>query len=172
MSYALYVGRNHTSDGIAYLAGYGDEPSSHWLEVVPAADHAPGTVVTVGVTPQADLPGVLCDIPQVARTARHLRVSYSYYRGVPAPLTNGGLNEYGVAVRDVWSSSRPELVAMTPPTQSGPNYLDSLLDVGTRRLKNGLPGRRRGGAAVNRLVTRPQCPGIRQRVVGDAVGTC
>lgn len=124
MSYALYVGRNHTADGVAYLAGYGDEPSSHWLEVVPAADHAPGALVTVGVTPQADLPGVLSDIPQAAHTARHIRVSYSYYRGVPAPLTNGGLNAHGVAVRDVWSGSRPELIAMTPPTQSGPNYSD------------------------------------------------
>ena len=28
----------------------------------------------------------------------------------------GGLNEYGVAVRDIWSTSRPELIAMTPPT--------------------------------------------------------
>ena len=27
MSYGLYIGKNHTSDGIAYLAGYGDEPS-------------------------------------------------------------------------------------------------------------------------------------------------
>ena len=124
MSYALYVGKQHTADGIAWLGGYGDEPSSHWLEVVAAADHAPGARVTVGVTPQAHLPGLLCDIPQASHTARHLRVSYSYYRGVPAPLTNGGLNAHGVAVRDVWSSSRPELVAMTPATQTGPNYSD------------------------------------------------
>jgi dipeptidase len=124
MSYGLYIGKNHTADGIAYLAGYGDEPSSHWLEIVPRHSHAPGVTVTVGVTPEAHLPGRLSEIPQVAETARHIRVSYSYYKGVPAPLTNGGLNEYGVAVRDIWSSSRAELVALTPADQTGPNYSD------------------------------------------------
>ncbi len=124
MSYGLYIGKHLTADGIAYLAGYGDEPSSHWLEIVPRRRHGAGEMITVGVTPAADLPGLLLEIPEVAETARHIRVSYSYYKGVPAPLTNGGLNEYGVAVRDIWSSSRPELVAMTPPTQTGPNYSD------------------------------------------------
>ena len=124
MSYGLYVGKNHTADGIAYLAGYGDEPSSHWLEIVPRHRHAAGSTVIVGVTPQADLPGVLSEIPQMPETARHIRVSYSYYKGVPAPLTNGGLNEHGVAVRDIWSTSRAELIAITPATQTGPNYSD------------------------------------------------
>ena len=124
MSYALYIGRNRSASGIAYLAGYGDEPSSHWLEIVPRQQHPDGAMITVGVTSEADLPGQLTDIAQVPQTARHIRVSYSYYKGVPAPLTNGGLNEHGVAVRDVWSSSRAELVALTPATQSGPNYSD------------------------------------------------
>jgi dipeptidase len=78
----------------------------------------------VGVSSRSDLPGVRSEIPQVGETFRHLRVSYSHYLGVPAPITNGGLNEHGVAVRDIWSSSRPELIAMTPPDQSGPNYSD------------------------------------------------
>jgi hypothetical protein len=124
MSYGLYIGRNLTADGIAYLAGYGDEPSSHWLEIEPRRRHREGTMITVGVTPEADLPGLLLEIPQAEETARHIRVSYSHYKGVPAPLTNGGLNEHGVAVRDIWSPSRPELVAMTPATQTGPNYSD------------------------------------------------
>ena len=124
MSYGLYIGKNLTADGIAYLAGYGDEPSSHWLEIEPRRRHRDGETITVGVTPQADLPGLLIEIPQVEETARHIRVSYSYYKGVPAPLTNGGLNEHGVAVRDIWSTSRAELIAMTPPTQTGPNYSD------------------------------------------------
>jgi hypothetical protein len=124
MSYGIYIGRNHTADGIAYLAGYGDEPSSHWLELVPRQSHAPGSTITVGVTPHAGLPGRRSQIPQADRTARHLRVSYSHYLGVPAPLTNGGLNEHGVAVRDIWSPSRPELIAMTPADQTGPNYSD------------------------------------------------
>ncbi len=109
MSYGLYIGKNLTADGIAYLAGYGDEPSSHWLEIEPRRQHGRGEMITVGVTPSADLPGLLLQIPQVEETARHIRVSYSYYKGVPAPLTNGGLNEYGVAVRDIWSTSRAEL---------------------------------------------------------------
>jgi hypothetical protein len=53
-----------------------------------------------------------------------MRVSYSHFLGLPAPLTNGGLNEHGVAVRDVWSPSREELVAMTPRDQQGLNYSD------------------------------------------------
>lgn len=124
MSYGLYVGKNLTRDGIAYLAGYGDEPSSHWLEVVPRRQHGPDATITVGVTPQADMPGVLTEIPQVSETTRHIRVSYSFYLGVPAPLTNGGLNEHGVAVRDIWSTSRQELIDMTPKDQTGPNYSD------------------------------------------------
>lgn len=124
MSYGLYVGRNLTATGRAYLAGYGDEPSSHWLEVTDRATHPEGARVEVGVTPAALMPGQRSSIPQVAETARYLGVGYSHYKGTPAPLTNGGLNEYGVAVRDIWSPSRPELRAMTPPDQTGPNYSD------------------------------------------------
>ncbi len=124
MSYAIYVGSARSADGCGYLAGYGDEPSSHWLEVVPRQTHAPGATIEVGVTPEAETPGVRSHIPQVAETARHLRVSYSFYLGVPAPLTNGGLNEHGVAVRDVWSPSSERLAALTPVDQSGPNYSD------------------------------------------------
>ncbi|MGI3183638.1 C69 family dipeptidase [Nioella aestuarii] len=124
MSYAIYVGKNHTKDGHGWLAGYGDEPSSHWLEVVAGADHAPDSTIEVGVGPEADMPGHRIHIPQAPRTAAHIRVSYSYYLGVPAPITNGGLNEYGLAVRDVWSTSRAELIAMTPADQTGPNYSD------------------------------------------------
>ena len=36
MSYGIYVGRDLTLDGNAWLAGYGDEPSSHWLEITPS----------------------------------------------------------------------------------------------------------------------------------------
>jgi dipeptidase len=124
MSYGLYIGKNLTADGIAYLGGYGDEPSSHWLEIIPSKNHAKGSCITVGVTSAADLPGELSQIPQVSSTAGHIRTSYSYYKGVPAPLTNGGLNEYGVAVRDIWSTSRQALIDMTPVNQCGPNYSD------------------------------------------------
>ncbi len=124
MSYGIYIGRNHTADGRAYLVGYGDEPSSHWLEIHPAQDHSSDATISVGVTPQADMPGHLSEIPQAPHTARNIRVSYSYYLGVPAPLTNGGLNEHGVAVRDIWATSRDELIEMTPVDQSGPNYSD------------------------------------------------
>lgn len=124
MSYGIYIGRAHTATGIPYLAGYGDEPSSHWLDIFPREDHAEGSAITVGMTPEADMPGRLTEIPQAPITARCLRVSYSYYLGAPAPLTNGGLNEHGVAVRDIWSTSSAALIEMTPKDQTGPNYSD------------------------------------------------
>lgn len=124
MSYALYIGKNHSRTGHAWLAGYGDEPSSHWLEIVPAADHPDGTMIEVGVGPGANMPGRRITVPQAPRTLRHMRVSYSYYLGVPAPITNGGVNEAGLAVRDVWSTSRAELRDMTPKDQTGFNYSD------------------------------------------------
>ncbi len=124
MSYAIYIGRDAGADGHGYLAGYGDEPSSHWLEVVPRRTHPPGARIEVGVTPEALMPGIRSTIPQVSETARHLRVSYTAYRGIPAPLTNGGLNEHGVAVRDVWSPSSERLRELTPRDQRGPTYSD------------------------------------------------
>ena len=124
MSYGLYIGKNLTSNGHAWLAGYGDEPSSHWLEIIPKKKHKTGKKIIVGVTKNADMPGKLIKIPQATKTHKHIRVSYSYYLGVPAPITNGGLNEYGVAVRDIWSKSRNELIKMTPKNQKGPNYSD------------------------------------------------
>jgi hypothetical protein len=51
-------------------------------------------------------------------------MSYSDFAGFPAPLTNGGINEHGVAVRDVWAPSRRELVDMTPEPQRGLQYSD------------------------------------------------
>jgi hypothetical protein len=123
-SVAVYVGKNLTEDGSVLLAGYGDEPSSHWLSIVPARKHAPGSTVRVGATETADLPGQLIEIPQAAETFRYISMDYSYYKGVPAPLTNGGMNEQGLAVRDVALFSRRELVEMTPPLQRGPNYSD------------------------------------------------
>ena len=123
-SYAIYVGKNLTDDGSVLIGGSGDEVSSHWLEVVPASDHPDGATITVGVTSEAFMPGVFSEIPQSRRTYRYLTMNYSEYRGLPPPLTNGGLNENNVAGRDVWSPSRPELVAMTANPQSGPQYSD------------------------------------------------
>src|ERR1700728_1347609 len=123
-SYAVYVGRNLTADGSVFLGGTGDEPSSHWLEIVPRKTHAPGETIRVGVTKEANFPGELIEIPRVPVTARYITMNYSEFLGLPAPLTNGGLNEYGVAARDVWSPTRKELAAMTPNPQHGVNYSD------------------------------------------------
>jgi dipeptidase len=123
-SYAIYVGKNLTTDGSVLIGGSGDEVSSHWLEMIPGAAHPEGATVAVGVTAEAEFPGRMIDIPQARQTFRFLTMNYSDYRGFPAPLTNGGLNEHNVAARDVWSPSRPELVAMTPDPQSGPQYSD------------------------------------------------
>ena len=124
-SYCIYVGKNLTIDGSVFLGGYGDEPSSHWLEIVPTRKFSPGATIWVGATDRARFPGVLSEIPQVARTAKYITMNYSEFAGFPAPLTNGGLNEHGVAARDVWSPSRRELQEMTPnPQTGGPNYSD------------------------------------------------
>lgn len=123
-SYAIYVGKNCTLDGSVFLAGYGDEPSSHWLEIVPRRDHAEGATITVGATQAARFPGQLIKIPQAPSTAKYITMNYSSFAGFPAPLTNGGLNEHHVAGRDVWSPSRKELHEMTPRPQTGINYSD------------------------------------------------
>lgn len=123
-SYAFYVGRNLTKDGAVLLGGTGEEPSSHWLEIVPHQKHSSDAKITVGVTQEASIPGKLTKIPQVDETQKYITMRYSEYSGFPPPLTNGGLNESQVAIRDVWSPSREELVSMTPTPQKGPNYSD------------------------------------------------
>jgi len=123
-SVAIYVGKNLTRDGSVLLAGYGDEPSSHWLVIAPRKQHPEGAVINVGGTASARLPGQLMQIPQARETYRYLSMDYSYYAGFPAPLTNGGMNEHGLAVRDVALYSRRELVEMTPKDQRGLNYSD------------------------------------------------
>lgn len=123
-SIAFYVGKDLTTDGHTLIGGFGHEPSSHWVEIVPAQDHPEGSTVTVGATNEADMPGELTEIPQVEHTARYITSNYSEFAGFPAPLMNGGLNEHNVAGRDVWSNSREELWDMTPEDQSGPQYSD------------------------------------------------
>ncbi|KAK1997459.1 dipeptidase domain-containing protein [Colletotrichum falcatum] len=123
-SYAFYVGKDLTADGSVMVGGTGEEVSSHWLQLFPARDHAPNATVTVGVTDRASIPGERFTIPQVAHTYRYLSMEYSDFEGFPAPLTNGGLNENGVAVRDVWAQNREELVEMTPTPQHGIQYSD------------------------------------------------
>ena len=124
MSYGIYIGKDYTADGNGFLAGYGDEPSSHWLEITPRKKNKDNETILVGVSETSDMPGERMEIPQISETARFISVNYSYYKGVPAPITNGGLNEHGVAVRDIWSTSRRELIEMTPKNQTGPNYSD------------------------------------------------
>ena len=123
-SYAFYVGKDLTSDGSVLLGGTGEEPSSHWLEIVPRQQHPPGEMIEVGVTEDATIPGEITEIPQVEETYKYISMDYSEWAGFPAPLTNGGMNEYQVAGRDVWSPSREELVEMTPTPQRGPQYSD------------------------------------------------
>ena len=123
-SYGIYVGRDLTADGSVLLGGTGDEVSSHWLEIVPRRTHPEGATITVGVDDRATFPGQFIEIPQVAETAKYITMNYTDFEGFPPPLTNGGLNEYGVAARDIWSPSRQELRDMTPEPQTGPSYSD------------------------------------------------
>src|SRR5215813_13443075 len=123
-SYGIYVGRNLTADGSVLLAGYGDEASSHWLEIVPHREWPAGAMIKAGATAASQYPGILIEIPQVRSTAKYITMNYSSFAGFPAPLTNGGLNQHLVAARDIWSPSRKELRAMTPNPQRGLNYSD------------------------------------------------
>lgn len=123
-SYSFYVGSDLTASGAVLLGGTGEEVSSHWLQIYPATDHPPNATMTVGVTKDAVLPGKLIQIPQARHTFKYISMDYSDYLGFPAPLTNGGLNENGVAVRDVWAPIRVELLHMTPNPQTGLSYSD------------------------------------------------
>jgi len=123
-SYAFYVGKSLTQDGSVMVGGTGEEVSSHWLEIFPAKDHPSNATITVGVTEDASMPGKLINISQVPHTFRYLSMEYSDFEGFPAPLTNGGINEKGVAVRDVWAQNRDDLIAMTPNPQTGLQYSD------------------------------------------------
>lgn len=125
-SIGFYVGSDLTEDGSTLLGGFGHEPSSHWLEIVPRQDHGEDATVTVGVTEDADIPGELTEIPQASETNKYVASMYSEWAGFPPPLTNGGLNEHGVAARDIWSPSRPELVELAEEQapQTGPQYSD------------------------------------------------
>lgn len=125
-SLGVYVGSELTDDGSTLLGGFGHEPSSHWIEIVPRQQHPEGATTEVGVTENADIPGELIEIPQAEETYKHIASHYSEFAGFPPPLTNGGLNEHGVAARDIWSPSRPELVELAEEAapQRGPNYSD------------------------------------------------
>jgi hypothetical protein len=53
-SIAFYLGKDLTADGTVLLGGYGDEPSSHWLRIVPRQEHGPDATIEVGVTEEAN----------------------------------------------------------------------------------------------------------------------
>ncbi|NED94040.1 peptidase U34 [Phytoactinopolyspora alkaliphila] len=123
-SIGFYVGSELTDDGSVLLGGFGHEPSSHWLEIVPSREFPVGATTTVGITDAARMPGELMEIPQARETNKYITSHYSEFAGFPAPLTNGGLNEHGVAARDIWSPSSDRLLEFTDDVQTGPNYSD------------------------------------------------
>lgn len=125
-SIGFYVGNDLTDDGSTLLGGFGHEVSSHWIEVVPRQQFPKDATTTVGVTENATIPGELIEIPQVEETNKYISSFYSEFAGFPPPLTNGGLNEHGLAARDIWSPSRPELVeiAREAAPLRGPQYSD------------------------------------------------
>lgn len=147
-SYGFYIGKNLTDDGSVLIGGTGEEVSGHWLTVVPAKEHEKGSTISVGATEKANMPGKITQIPQASKTFKYLGMNYSDFEGFPPPLTNGGLNEYGVAVRDIWSNSRQELVDMTPNPQTGPQYSD-LARIALERAKTAREAVEIIGALIN-----------------------
>src|SRR5688572_14199411 len=71
-SVLVYVGKNLTKDGSVMLAGFGDEPSSHWLSIVPRQQFPAGATKSVGGTEKAFMPGELIEIPQPRETFRYI----------------------------------------------------------------------------------------------------
>lgn len=124
VSYGIYVGKNLTEDGSVMLGGSGKEVSSHWLRIDSHEQHPPGATIEVGVNEAATYPGKRIEIPQAESTYRFISMDYSNWEGFPPPLTNGGLNEKGVAGREIWSPSREELKKTTPEPQTGVSYSD------------------------------------------------
>jgi len=120
----VYVGKNLTADGSVLLGQLGDENSSHWIEVIPHRTWDVEAALSVGADKDANFPGTRIEIPQVAETHKYITVRYSEYKGFPPPIENGGLNEFGVSVVDVWSPSRNELLEMTPKDQKGLSFSD------------------------------------------------
>jgi len=125
-SMGIYIGSDLTDDGSTMLGGFGHEQSSHWIEIIPHQQFPADATTTVGITEDAEIPGGLIEIPQVAETNKYISSFYSRWAGFPAPLTNGGLNEHGLAARDIWSPSRTELVEMAEEAAPlrGPQYSD------------------------------------------------
>ena len=125
-SMAIYVGSDLTADGSTMFGGFGHEQSSHWIQIVPRQQFPADATTTVGVTADAEIPSELIEIPQAEETNKYISSFYSQWAGFPAPLTNGGLNEHGLAARDVWSPSRTELVEMAREAAPlrGPQYSD------------------------------------------------
>ncbi|KAF1937608.1 hypothetical protein EJ02DRAFT_476167 [Clathrospora elynae] len=122
-SCGFYIGKALTADGSVMLSRTSEEVSSHWLEIFSAKDHSNANM-SVGVTEHASMPGRLMNISQASNTFRYLSMEYSDFEGFLAPLTNGGVNEKGIAVRDKWAQNRDDLIAMTPNPQMGLQYSD------------------------------------------------
>ncbi|EMA51293.1 C69 family dipeptidase [Halococcus salifodinae] len=125
-SIGFYVGSDLTDDGSTMLGGFGHEQSSHWIDIVPRQQFPKDATTTVGVTENASISGELMEIPQAEETNKYISSFYSEWAGFPPPLTNGGLNEHGLAARDIWSPSREELVTMAEEAAPlrGPQYSD------------------------------------------------
>ena len=124
MSVSFYVGKDLTKEGCVFLAGYGDEPSSHYFHLAEREEADPEATMEVGVNSEAKFPGERIEIPKTWESQRYITSRYSAWKGLPAPLENGGLNESQVAAAAVWSPSRPELKNMTPKPQRGANFSD------------------------------------------------
>ncbi|EME41269.1 hypothetical protein DOTSEDRAFT_26458 [Dothistroma septosporum NZE10] len=54
-------------------------------------------------------------------------MEYSDPKGFPVPLTNGGFDEKGVAVRDVWADSKTQLWDLTPTPQLGSYHSETAI---------------------------------------------
>ena len=123
MSVSIYVGKDLTEYGNCFLAGYGDEPSSHYFFYGEGGE-TDKDFVEAGLNSEAKFPGKRIKVDQVDSTYRYITSRYTCWKGLPEPLENGGINENQVAAAAVWSPSRSELKELTPNPQKGVTFSD------------------------------------------------
>ncbi|OAT05361.1 peptidase U34 [Blastomyces gilchristii SLH14081] len=94
----LIKGQGSSADGGMLIGGTGEEVSNHWVQLFPR------------------------EIMHPTSLSEWSHRMPRFLGRFPPPSTNGGINEKGVEVRDIWASNDDELVKMTPTPQHGVQY--------------------------------------------------
>lgn len=124
-SIGFYVGRDLTDDNSTLLGGFGHEPSSHWIDIVPAQEHPEGAMVKVGVTEEARFKGKLIEEGnrQEARaliseqTQNFLLQSLNLGMWLTDEIEQATRQDHGLSIPE----KKPEEGETTPPSSQSMN---------------------------------------------------